>query len=87
MISFKRLNYILVYAKHWHAPTAAKELEISNSALNARLNRLEKLLGFNVFVRDNFKQRVALTNKGYKIVNSVSAINKALKQLEELTND
>lgn len=87
MISLKRLNYIVQYTKYWHAPTLAKKLKISNKALNSRLNRVEKALGFNVFIRDNFGKRTALTYKGYQVVNSVSAIHKAFKKLEELKND
>jgi len=50
-ISLKQLRYYLVAARHDSLRQAARELKISQPSLSAQLQKLEELLGVELFER------------------------------------
>jgi len=51
LLSLDALRVFAVAAKHLNFTNAAKELQISQSAVSQQINKLEKTLGFVLFSR------------------------------------
>jgi len=61
-LEFRHLHYFLVLADTLHYREAAEKLYISQSALSQQIQRLEFILGKNLFIRTN--RKVSLSPEG-----------------------
>ncbi len=72
MISFKQIKYALAVEKHLNFKQAADACAISQSALSSAISDMEKMLGYQVFERDN--KKVLVTNLGRKMLDKARHI-------------
>jgi len=77
LLSLDALRVFAVAAKHLNFTNAAKELQISQSAVSQQINKLEKTLGFVLFSRKG--KGLELTDKGLCLRD---AVRDALGRLE-----
>lgn len=66
MISIKQIKYALAIDEYRHFKKAADACAISQSALSSAINDMEKILGFQVFERDN--KKVLVTPMGEHVL-------------------
>ncbi len=82
MISLKQLQYALAVERKLHFGHAAKECNISQSALSTALTQMEKQLGFQVFERDN--RKVLITPAGRQLLDIARQIDTLLGDIQTL---
>jgi LysR family hydrogen peroxide-inducible transcriptional activator len=83
MISFKQLSYALAIKKTLHFKKAAEMCNVSQSALSAAINELEKQLGATIFERNN--KQVLITNYGQLILNKAKKVKVELDELLQIS--
>jgi LysR family hydrogen peroxide-inducible transcriptional activator len=83
MISLKQLNYALAVAKTLHFKKAAEACSVSQSAMSTAINEMEKLLGFQVFERNN--KQVLITSQGELFLKKAQVIKLEMEELTQLS--
>src|SRR4030095_15764442 len=73
---FRQLQYFGVLAEELHFGRAAARLGVAQPALSQAIRRLERRLGFELFLRSS--RRVQLTRQGLRILASAA---RALREL------
>lgn len=82
MISLKQINYALAVAKCLHFKKAAEICHVSQSAMSTAIQEMEKLLGFQVFERNN--KQVLLTEIGQHFIKKAQTIKVELEELNKI---
>ncbi len=80
MISIKQLFYALTVEETLHFKKASEICNISQSALSAALNELEKQLGLQIFERDN--KKVLVTPVGKQVLQQARSIMVQVNDLQ-----
>lgn len=82
MISIKQIKYALAIEEHSHFKKAADACAISQSALSSAINDMEKLLGFQVFERDN--KKVLVTPLGRQMLDKARQVYVQINDIDSL---
>ena len=82
MISIKQIKYALAIEEHCHFKKAADACAISQSALSSAINDMERLLGYQVFERDN--KKVLVTPLGREMLSKARNIFIEVNDLQNL---
>ncbi len=85
LISLKQIRYAVAIEAHGSFRKAAEACAISQSALSSAINEMEKLLGFQVFERDN--KRVLVTPTGKRMLERARGVLRDVSDLERLAAD
>jgi LysR family hydrogen peroxide-inducible transcriptional activator len=82
-ITLRELEYISAVAQHLHFGKAAAACNVSQPALSAQIRKLEDLLGFSIFERNN--RKVALTDRGKLLVDQTRVVLEEAQKLVALS--
>lgn len=83
MISIKQILYALAVEKTLHFKKASQLCNVSQSALSTALSEMEKMLGFQVFERDN--KKVLITSLGRIFLEKARLIKQQINDIEKLS--
>lgn len=82
MISLKQITYALAVEKTLHFKKASEKCAVSQSALSTAITEMEKLLGFQVFERDN--KKVLITPVGREFLQKAHQIKIQMDDISHL---
>ena len=81
-VTLRQLEYLVVLARTLHFRGAAERCHVTQPALSAQIQQMERALGVALFERD--RRRVALTDAGRR---AVTRAERVLAEVEALTED
>lgn len=81
------LEAFMAVVQHRSFSKAAASLYVSQSNLSTRITKLEKELGFSVFIRNRGKHDVKLTPKGEVFLQYARQITDAISDIEQLSHE
>ena len=83
-MDFSSIGAFLAIAQYRNISKAAASLYLSQSNLSARISKLEKEIGYQLFMRQRGKHTVELTPKGQQFMEYAKQISNALVEIENL---
>lgn len=83
-MNFEHLKYLTVIARTGSISAAARELYLSQPYLSGTLSRLEKELGFAVFLRTS--KQLLITDEGRDLLKSAELILREMEKIEEISD-
>ena len=83
-MDFSSISAFVAVAQYKNISKAAASLYLSQSNLSARISKLEKEIGYQLFMRQRGKHTVELTPKGEQFMEYAKQISNALVEIENL---
>ena len=83
-MDFSSISAFVAVAQYKNISRAAASLYLSQSNLSARISKLEKEIGYELFFRQSGKHTVELTPKGEQFMEYAKQISNALVEIENL---